>query len=165
MSVVDLLNEVRQIDQSNPEYLNGVAAAWERIAAALEGHKLVAIRALNRVSDDWVSQRVKVLNYTNEVVAGMDALAAGVTEVAGALRAAVPTLREVKSALTLAVSTLLLPGIDIATVVQLVNQYHTTMAALGGVLVRAQEKFDVLATLSSGGGVIPTPPELPATPD
>jgi hypothetical protein len=161
----DALNDVRMIDQSRPEYLNGVADAWDKIGSGLESHKLLVSRVLNRVGDDWVSQRIKVSNYSSEVVAGMDALAAGTAEVANALRAAVPKLQSVKSALNTALATLVLPGIDVLTIVNLINEYHSTMAALGGALGRAQEKFRALAELNSAGGIIPAPLELPPTPN
>ena len=164
-AIGDMLNDIRMIDQSRPEYLNGVADAWDKIGAGLDGHKQLVTRVLNHVADDWVSQRVKVMNYSGEVTGGMDALAAGITEVASALRGAVPHLQSLKSALTTAVTTLLLPGFDVLTMVNLVNEYHATMAALGGSLGRAQEKFNALAVLNSGGGIIPAPPELPPTPN
>ena len=161
----DVLNDIRMIDQSRPEYLNGVADAWDKIGSGLESHKQLVTRVLNRVGDDWVSQRVKVSNYSAEVTAGMDALAAGIGEVAGALRSAVPRLQSLKSALNTALATLVLPGFDVLTLVNLVNEYHATMAGLGGVFGRAQEKFDALAVLNRGGGIVPAPPELPSTPN
>lgn len=177
MSVADLLNDVRMIDQSRPEYLTGVAAAWTKVAAALEAQKLEVVRALNRAADDWASQRVKVVNYAGEVAAGLDAVAAGANEVANALLEAAPSLQDLKSALGVAVTALGsslvaalvtatgAAAIDVVVLVNLVNEYHRTMAVLAGALVRAQEKFDVLAILNSGSGVIPAPPELSATPD
>lgn len=141
--------------------LNALATGAEQVAAGLRD---VAPRLANLRGELWKALAVLGLSVVGAGVVGGAALVAraavqaGRTLVASAARGAGGVVGTTSIAA------------DILGVADYVKAYYNEMAALSTALTAAEGEFQKLARLNEpgahgGGGIIPAPPRLPATPN
>jgi hypothetical protein len=180
-SLGDMANTARLILLSDPSHLSEFAGRWQNIATAAVKDQLPLEHALVALSVTLGPQTAPAVTvYKDQMNEGLTKLYDGTRAVAAALRDVAPKLADIRSQLYsvldgLAVGVVggvvaegatvgsVLGGADVMQIIKLINDYNSKMVAVGNAFQDAQTSFAVLEGLdSSKGGIIPTPPRLPA---
>lgn len=179
----DLLEDVRLIEQSNPDGLIQFAKQWQTISGTLRAQGVAIDRALIMAQADAQGATAQqLIAYRAMMTTGVSALATGSGDVAAALREIVPKIRKIHQdmdsllgALTLSTSVFtpeswpatlvkLLKtaagSVNIMNIVNLVNDYHVAMDTLATALSTAGSDFLTLDALQGTGGAVPAAPHV-----
>ena len=183
MSISDFLNDIRLIEQADPDALNQFAVSWQQISGAFAAQGDLVVRTINRVWQDSQGATASHLSsYQFQLGDGMTALSSSSAEVAAGLRDIAPRLTKIQQDLTtlleglaLTVGAVAVPesapalvakllkvagGASLLSLVGLVNDYHTMMSTLATALTSAEAKFQTLDVLNNSQGIVPAAPRL-----